>query len=232
MHMFLCNKCGRGGTVLASAHQCSACTISTYSRFALCPCCALEKDKCQECQVDMKSARDEKAVAEAQAARAHYIERLGTIDAEYEAAIADIKDDIEAWLKVNKDSAAAYDAAMKPFQDSFQTASDGLRVLQTSGAAAGSEALVAAQTAVKEAQTALQEAIEKNRCVLFDPINAERERIGADKLKRHEDAARLKHQKTMRAERRVELIVGRIIGHIALDAAVKEQLAQLDEQDK
>jgi hypothetical protein len=232
LNMFLCKKCGKNGSLLASAHQCTACTISTYSRFALCPCCSLEQDKCQECQTDMKSGRDEAAVKEAQEARAAFIARVAVIDAEFEAALADIKDDIDAWLKVNKEAGAAYEAAMKPFQDAYQTASDTLRTLQVSGAAADSEALVSAQKAFGEAQTAVQEAARKNNGLLFDPVKAERERIGAEKLKRHEDAVRVRHQKTSRAERRVELIVGRITGHIALDAAVKEQLAQLDEQDK
>jgi len=232
LNMFLCKECGRDGMVLASAHQCKACTISTYSRFALCPCCSLEQDKCQECQTDMKSGRDEAAVKEARDARAHYLKRVAAIDAEFDAAIADIKEDIDAWLKVNKDAAAAYDAAMKPYQDAHQTASEALHDLQASGDGASSEALAAAQKAATEAHSALMEASRKNNGVLFDPINAERERIGAEKLKRHEDAARVQHQKTSRAERRVELIVGRITGHIALDAAVAQQLAELDEQDK
>jgi hypothetical protein len=232
LNMFLCKSCDTDRMVLASAHKCTACTISTYSRFALCLCCSLEQDKCQECQTVMNSGRDEAAVKEAQQARAAYLARIAVIDAEFEAAIADIKDDIDAWLKVNKDAAAAYDAVMKPFQDAFQTASDSLRTLQASGAAAGSEALVAAQKAVSDAQDTLTQESRNNTGVLFDPINKERERIGEEKLKRHEDAVRAQYQKTSKEERRVELIVGRITGHLALDAAIKEQLAELDEQDE
>ena len=51
---FTCSKCSRGA-LQASAHQCKSCTFSTYSAYAYCVCCALEKDKCQSCETDMKS---------------------------------------------------------------------------------------------------------------------------------------------------------------------------------
>ncbi len=227
---FLCNKCSRGGGLLAVSHACKACTLSTYSAFAYCVCCALEKDKCQSCQTDMMSGRDQAAVKEVQAARAVYLAAVLVIDAQYDTAVADIKDEIDAWLKVNKEAGDAYNQAIKPYQDGYQTASEALRVLQSSGAAADSEAVIAAKTAVETANTALREALPDLQKQMWAPINEACAKVGEEKLKRHEDAARARHRKTGRAERRVELVAERICGHLKVDAVYKAQLAELEAQ--
>ena len=226
---FTCSKCSRGA-LQASAHQCKSCTFSTYSAYAYCVCCALEKDKCQSCETDMKSGRDQAAVTEVQNARAVFLAAMTVIDAEYDAAIADIKEDIEAWLKVNREAGDAYTAAIKPYQDGYQTASEALRVLQSSGAAADSEGVITAKAAVETANTALRQAITDLQKQMWDPINQERAKIGEEKLKRHEDAARAQHTKTRREERRVELVAERIGAHLMVDANYKAQLAQLETQ--
>ncbi|MCC7530301.1 MAG: hypothetical protein IT342_17385 [Candidatus Melainabacteria bacterium] len=224
---FLCNKCALGG-VLASGHTCKTCSFTTYSAYAYCVCCALEKDKCQSCETDMQSGRDQTAVAQVQKARAVFLAAVTVIDAEYDAAVADIKDEIDAWLKVNKDAGDAYDQAIKPYQDGYQTASEALRVLQSSGVQADSQSVIAARTAVDTANTSLREALPDLQKQMWAPINEARAKIGEEKLKRHEDAARARHMKTSREERRVELVAERIGGHLKVDAAYNAQLAQLE----
>lgn len=230
MHL-LCEKCQRAHRSLqGTAHQCKTCTLNTYSAFTYCVCCAIEKDQCQACGTVMNTGRDDAAVKEVESARAVYLEAAKSIEAEFDASIADIRSEIDTWLKVNKDSAAAYEAAMKPFQDAYQTAAQALQVLQSSGAAADSDAVVAAKKSVDEANTALRDAMPSVQKLLWDPINEERVRIGEDKLKRHEDAWRASDKKKRKAERRFELVAERIAGHLGVDAAYKMQLEQLDQQ--
>jgi hypothetical protein len=178
----------------------------------------------------MQSGRDQTAVAEVQQARAVFLAAVTVINAQFDTAVADIRDEIDAWLKVNKEAGDAYNQAIKPYQDGYQTASEALRVLQSSGAAADSEAVIAAKTAVETANTALREALPDLQKQMWAPINKERAKVGEEKLKRHEDAARAKHKKTSREERRVELVAERICGHLKVDAAYKAQLAQLETQ--
>ncbi len=226
---FLCNKC-RGGALQGSAHACKTCTLTTYSAYAYCVCCALEKDKCQSCEADMQSGRTEENVTEVTAARAAYLNEASATEAEFNASIADIKDEIDAWLKVNQEASGAYEAAIKPYQDSYQTAATALRTLQSTGAAADSEAVVAAQAAFDEANLALRQIADKESKAMWAPINEARAKIGEEKLKRHEDAWRAKDRQLRKAQRRLELVAERICGHLGVDAAYKEQLARLDEQ--
>lgn len=230
MH-FLCQECVRKvNALLGSAHKCKGCTLDTYSAFKYCTCCAVEKDKCQNCGKKAKSGRADTDADMVKAARAVYIQEVKGVDAEFDDAIADIRSEIDAWLKVNKDSASVYDAGMKPYQDAYQTAAKALQVLQSTGAAADSDAVVAARKAVDDANTALRAALPDLQKQMWDPINEARAKIGEEKLKRHEDAARLQHTKTRKAQRRFELVAERIAGHLSVDAAYKFQLAELDQQ--
>lgn len=230
MHL-LCQTCQRAHNFLqGTAHQCKSCTLNTYTAFTYCVCCATETDQCQACGTVVNTGRDDAAVKEVESARAVYLEAAKSIEAEFDASIADIRSDIDAWLKVNKDSAAIYDAGIKPYQDAYQTAAEALQVLQSSGAAADSDAVVAAKKSVDEANTALREAMPGLQKQMWDPIKEERAKIGEEKLKRHEDAWRASDKKKRKAERRFELVAERIIGHLGVDMAYKMQLEQLDQQ--
>ncbi len=230
MHL-LCQKCQRANSgLLATAHQCKSCTLNTYTAFTYCVCCAIEKDQCQSCGTVVNTGRDDAAVKEVESARAVYLEAAKSIEAEFDASIADIRNDIDAWLKVNKDSASIYDAGIKPYQDAYQTAAEALQVLQSSGAAADSDAIVAAKKSVDDANTALRDAMPGLQKQMWDPISEERAKIGEEKLKRHEDAWRASDKKKRKAQRRFELVAERIVGHIGIDMAYKMQLEQLDRQ--
>lgn len=226
-----CQKCKRKGDGLhATAHKCSTCEVQTYSAFKHCISCAVEKEKCQFCGAAIESGRDEAAVKEVQAARVIFLEELKAVAVEYDAAVADIRSEIDEWLKVNRESSAIYNAGIKPFQDAYQTAAQALQVLQRSGAAADSEAIVAAKQAVDDANTALRDAMPGLQEQMWEPINEARAKIGEEKLKRNEDASRIKLKKTKKAERRFELVAERIAGHIGVDLNYKMQLEQLDKQ--
>ena len=226
---FLCQKCSIDG-VQATAHSCKTCTLSTYSAYALCVCCALAQDKCQCCETAMNSGRDDAAIKEVEAARAIYNAVEVASQAEFDTAIADIKSEIDAWLKVNKQSSEKYNATIKPFQDGLQTASETLRTLQSTGAKADSESMIAAKAAVDDANKALGEAVQPATQAMFGAINEERAKIGEEKLKRHEDAWRAKDKKIGQASRRLELVAERICGHLTVDKTYKAQLAELDKQ--
>ncbi len=108
---------------------------------------------------------------------------------------------------------------------------EALRVLQSSGAAADSDAVVTAKKSVDDANTALRDAMPGLQKQMWDPINEERAKIGEEKLKRHEDAWRATDKKKRKAaQRRFELVAERIAGHIGVDMAYKMQLEQLDQQ--
>ena len=226
-----CQKCKRKGDGLhATAHKCSTCEVQTYTAFKHCISCAVEKEKCQFCGAAIESGRDEAAVKEVQAARVIFLEELKAVAVEYDAAVADIRSEIDEWLKVNQESGAIYNAGIKPFQDAYQTAAQALQVLQRSGAAADSDAIVAAKQAVEDANTALRDAMPGLQEQMWKPINEARAKIGEEKLKRNEDASRIKLKKTRKAERRFELVAERIAGHIGVDLNYKMQLEQLDKQ--
>jgi len=230
MH-FLCQECVRRvDALLGSSHKCNGCTLDTYSAFKFCTCCAVEKDWCQNCGKKADSGRTDSDADELKAARAVYLAEVKGVDAEFDAAIADIRVEIDAWLKVNRDSAAAYDAGIRPYQEAYQTAAQALQELQSTGDNADSPALVAARQGVEEALAALRAAMPVLQKQMWDPIMEERARIGEEKLKRHEDEGRLQHRKTMKAQRRFELVAERIAGHLGVDAAYKLQLEQLDKQ--
>jgi hypothetical protein len=184
----------------------------------------------QFCSAAIESGRDEAAVKAVQAARVIFLEELKAVAVEYDAAVADIRSDIDEWLKVNQESSATYNAGIKPFQDAYQTAAQALQVLQGTGAAADSDAVVAAKQAVDDAKTALRDAMPGLQEQMRKPIDEARARIGEEKLKRNEDASRVKLKKTGKAGRRFELVAERIAGHIGVDLNYKLQLEQLDKQ--
>jgi hypothetical protein len=192
MNLF-CSNCsrGRGGlgdALQATSHKCGTCTMETYTAFVICVCCAVENSKCQKCGGDVSPALDDMSGALIIQARESFDMNVATANKHFDVQLADIRDDIESWLRVNKEAGAKYEAAFAANSNDYEGPRD----------------------------------------EMFATINAERDRIGSEKLARYEHAFRARDLKIRRAARRFELVAERICGHREVDRRYAEELANLN----
>jgi cellobiose-specific phosphotransferase system component IIA len=227
MEEFLCNEC-RGAHTMA-ARKCTQCSNITNSCYKLCTICAMQADECQSCRKKMNAGVEQKTIDEIVAFRVTKGAAIAQADADYQAAIAPLEEAHEAYTKADMEAGDEFNRNVKPAREAYDNARAALveqKRLRSEGQPADVDA---AEKALEEATPAIRAANENGR-KLIDERRATTNLTYGVQRAAYEEAGRAHQSARWKAERRMDLSVGRVLGHIAIELGYKAAMEQLDQQ--
>lgn len=224
-----CKSC-RIDFLQGSAGPCSGCGQDTYAQLKFCIACAVELDRCQACGAHAECGRTQKAVKTVQAARKVFEKARLAAEAKFDAQVANFRTDLDEWLRVNRESSAEYNDAIRPYQDAVEDAETARQRLRRTGIAANSPELIAANDEATAANVALHEAINRLQKTMQSAINEAKAKIGEDNIKVYGEAFNARQRSIRGALTRLDIVAERISGHLQVDHDYRKKLEKLKSQ--